>query len=382
MNRVWLGMPALTFFEFFAGGGMARLGLGEGWRCAFANEWCPKKARSYRANFAGSSELLVEDIAKVSIDDLPGGPDLCWGSFPCQDLSLAGSRRGLAGERSGTFASFWRLMLDLAADGRKPPLIVLENVVGAITSNGGSDFRQLAAAFEDAGYRFGPLVIDAVRFVPQSRPRLFVVAFDAAKPIPKRLETDPGSLLGKFEPDENWVSWRLPEPPQRENSLQQLLERQPWNSLAKTQNLLEMMSPVNRQKVAEAQLRGSRAIGAIYRRTRTENGARVQRAEVRFDDLSGCLRTPAGGSSRQTIIEVCGDQIRTRLLSAREAARLMGLPDSYQLPPSYNEAYHLAGDGVVVPVVSWLERHLLRPLAVAASATRIPSSAALTMPPA
>jgi DNA (cytosine-5)-methyltransferase 1 len=54
--------------------------------------------------------------------------------------------------------------------------------------------------------------------------------------------------------------------------------------------------------------------------------------------------------------------IRTRLLSPREAARLMGLPDSYVLPKKYNEAYHLAGDGVVVPVVRFLAAHLLEPL--------------------
>ena len=58
-----------------------------------------------------------------------------------------------------------------------------------------------------------------------------------------------------------------------------------------------------------------------------------------------------------------GEQIRSRLLSTREAARLMGLPDSYELPKKYSEAYHLLGDGLVVPVVSWLEEHLLHPLA-------------------
>jgi DNA (cytosine-5)-methyltransferase 1 len=83
---------------------------------------------------------------------------------------------------------------------------------------------------------------------------------------------------------------------------------------------------------------------------------------VRFDDISGCLRTPAGGSSRQTLIVVEDGKVRSRLLSSREAARLMGLPDTYKLPQNYNEAYHLAGDGVVVPVVRHLAAHLLEPL--------------------
>ena len=59
-----------------------------------------------------------------------------------------------------------------------------------------------------------------------------------------------------------------------------------------------------------------------------------------------------------------GDKVRSRLLAPREAARLMGLPDSYKLPENYNEAYHLVGDGVVVPVVRFLAAWILEPLLV------------------
>ena len=101
----------------------------------------------------------------------------------------------------------------------------------------------------------------------------------------------------------------------------------------------------------------------IYRRTRTDgDGAKVQRAEIRFDDIAGCLRTPAGGSSRQSIMIVQGSTVRSRLLSPREAARLMGLPEDYVLPENYNEAYHLVGDGVVVPVIRFLAAHILEPI--------------------
>jgi DNA (cytosine-5)-methyltransferase 1 len=128
------------------------------------------------------------------------------------------------------------------------------------------------------------------------------------------------------------------------------------------------MSPINRKKVELAKRAGVRVVGGIYKRTRKdEKGRRVQRAEVRFDDISGCLRTPVGGSSRQSIIVVDGKSVRSRLLSPREAARLMGLPDSYKLPENYNEAYHLAGDGVVVPVVRFLAANILEPLAAAAA---------------
>ena len=59
---------------------------------------------------------------------------------------------------------------------------------------------------------------------------------------------------------------------------------------------------------------------------------------------------------------VDGESVRSRLMSARETARLMGLDDTYRLPRNYNEAYHLTGDGVVVPVVRHLARHVSEPL--------------------
>ena len=91
--------PPFPFFEFFAGGGMARMGLGPRWECAFANEWCPRKAAAYRACF-GDSALRVCDVADLTPQDLPGTPALVWASFPCQDLSLAGNGAGLRGDRS------------------------------------------------------------------------------------------------------------------------------------------------------------------------------------------------------------------------------------------------------------------------------------------
>ena len=123
------------------------------------------------------------------------------------------------------------------------------------------------------------------------------------------------------------------------------------------------MSSVNLAKVEAAKRAGRRRVGSLYRRTRTDgDGAKVQRAEIRFDDIAGCLRTPAGGSSRQSIMIVQGSTVRSRLLSPREAARLMGLPEDYVLPENYNEAYHLVGDGVVVPVIRFLAAHILEPI--------------------
>jgi DNA (cytosine-5)-methyltransferase 1 len=96
----------MEYYEFFAGGGMARLGLGDAWKCVFANDIDGQKAASYRANFDNAPELKVGDISSLSVSDLPGRADLAWASFPCQDLSLAGNGHGLTGRRSGLFWDF------------------------------------------------------------------------------------------------------------------------------------------------------------------------------------------------------------------------------------------------------------------------------------
>lgn len=369
------------FYEFFAGGGMATLGLGSGWRCLFANDFDERKCAAYAENW-GDSTLRCADVAELTTADLPGSADLAWASFPCQDLSLAGSGAGLDGERSGTFWPFWGLIEELRREGRAPRVIVLENVVGALTSHGGRDFSTLASAIVETGYAFGALVVDAVHFLPQSRPRLFVVAVDGDFPISAEVRrSDPDPLWSPLalqraanrlddELRRAWVWWRLPAAPPRRATLADLIESEPtgvaWHAPAETKRLLGMMTPVNRAKVEAAQRTGRPAIGGIYRRTRPdESGRRRQRAEVRFDGVSGCLRTGSGGSSRQIIMTVHGDEIRSRLLSTREAARLMGLPDEYRLPENYREAYHLAGDGVAVPVVRHLAEHILEPLLVA-----------------
>ena len=374
-----------TFLEFFAGGGMARAGLGDAWRCLFANDFDAMKVATYAANW-GADDITLKDIAKLSLADLPKtAVDLAWASFPCQDLSLAGEYRGLGREsdrartRSGTFWPFWRLMRQLVDGDRAPRLIVLENVYGCLTSHGGRDFSAIAAAIADAGYRFGAVIINAALFVPQSRARVFFIAVRHGLLLPGALALDapdmdwhPPALTDAFRqlPETvkaHWIWWRLPKPPARNTRFSDLIEDEPagvaWRSAAETQRLISLMSPVNLRKVEKARALPGRRIGAVYRRTRTdERGAKVQRAEVRFDDIAGCLRTPAGGSSRQTILVVEGRKVRSRLLSPREAARLMGLGDDYKLPERYNDAYHVCGDGVCAPVVRHLARTILEPL--------------------
>jgi len=366
------------FYEFFAGGGMVRAGLGQGWRCLFANDFDPKKTRIYKENW-GNTELNTESVVSLVCSDLPGEADLAWASFPCQDLSLAGSGAGLKGDRSGTFRPFWNLMEALVEENRAPSLIVIENVCGTLTSHEGSDFATICRGFVDEGYSLGALVIDAVRFVPQSRPRLFIIGVKdrltipneliAPGPLPdwhtKMLRTAYTKLPESVKAE--WLWWNLPTPRTRRLSFADIIEEEPtgteWFSADETNRLIGMMSNVNRHKLAKVQQLGRLTIGGVYKRTRRdERGRAVQRAEIRFDNVSGCLRTPVGGSSRQIILIVNGPSVKARLISTRETARLMGLRDSYKLPENYNEAYHLTGDGVVVPVVRHLAKYIFEPI--------------------
>lgn len=368
-----------NFYEFFAGGGMARAGLGAGWNCLFANDFDHKKALTYQAYWGTGGELTVGDVRKIKAKKLTGYADLVWGSFPCQDLSLAGGGAGLKGERSGTFYPFWDVIRGLIEDNRAPKIVAIENVCGTLTSHGGKDFGAICKTFSDAGYRYGPLIINASLFRPQSRPRLFVIGVrDDAVIEPSLFSPEPiepfhtralrKAVEGVPTRHRNKLLWwNLPTPPRRNITFADIIEENPssveWHSQAETERILAKMSAVNLAKVDAAKRSGRRMVGGVYNRTRIdENGVKVQRAEVRFDDIVGCLRTPAGGSSRQTIMVVHGNKIRSRLISSRETARLMGLDDDYKLPENYNEAYHLTGDGVVVDVVRHLAHHLFEPL--------------------
>jgi DNA (cytosine-5)-methyltransferase 1 len=369
-----------TFLEFFAGGGMVRAGLGSSWRCLLANDIDFKKAESYRVNW-GPDNLIVKDIADINASKLPGRPDLAWASFPCQDLSLAGNYSGLNGKRSGTFWPFWELMRALITEDRGPRVIALENVCGALTSHSGRDFAAIASAFSEAGYRYGAMTIDARLWLPQSRPRLFIIGIRGDLHIPTELHNGPSgawhsralikvhALISRTA-QSHWVWWNLPLPPKRSATFTDLLEDPPesvdWNSNAETDYLMSLMNALHREKLRKALELTSRRpnlriVGGVYRRTRDGQ----QRAEIRFDDLAGCLRTPVGGSSRQAVVVVEGGKLRSRLLSPREAARLMGLPDTYILPKSYNQAYHLCGDGVAAPIVRHLSAHIFEPILAA-----------------
>jgi DNA (cytosine-5)-methyltransferase 1 len=314
-----------TFIEFFAGGGMARLGLGPEWRCLLANDICDMKAASYIANF-GPEHFRQGDIGALQGADLPEA-SLWWASSPCQDVSEAGARKGLGGERSGTLRDVWRLLQGVAV---QPRVVVIENVPGLLTADEGGALRVILGEFDALGYSVQIYHIDAIHFVPQSRPRVFIVAAKGSPVFPE-----------------------LPEFPKRTTVLLDVLEQNVvWDSAAKTLDLLMKMDEQHLDRIHDLP---EGAPIALNCRSRTVKGVSTPRWEAREDDAANCLRTAGGGSSVQKIYQ--GG--KTRRITPREAARLQGLPESYRLPQTRGDAHTLVGDGVCVPAVSWLERNII-----------------------
>ncbi|MGI5868544.1 MAG: DNA cytosine methyltransferase [Kiritimatiellia bacterium] len=351
--------------DFFAGSGLVTEGLSDCFSVVWANDICERKAKVYQANH-GQAHFLTGPIQQVRGSDLPETV-MSWASFPCQDLSLAGNMVGIKSARSGLV---WEWLRVLDECDTLPPVLVAENVIGLISAHGGKNYLQLHNALRQRGYSVGAIILDAVDWVPQSRPRVFVIAFSTQFEIPARLQSSEPlwchtdaikNVAGKCQ---DWVWWNLPKPYPRRKGLSDILEwGAPVDPPDKRDNLFAMIPPSHRKELFSVSKPGA-SVFPGYRRTR--NGKQV--LELRFDNVAGCLRTPEGGSSRQiVVIHDKNGMLNTRLLTVRETARLMGAPDSYHLPGSYNDGYKAMGDAVAVPVVKWLARHLLNPLCNIAS---------------
>ena len=361
-----------TCYEFFAGGGMARAGLGPGWSCLLANESDHAKAKAYEAAW-GRDHLAVCDVAKLATSDLPGRADLAWASPPCQDFSLAGGRRGAEGVRSGALWPWLDLVRRLSDEGRAPRLVAIENVVPKLSASGGRDFAGTVGSLASSGYRVGAMVVDAVRWLPQSRSRLVIVAASADLAAADGFAADgpeapwhPAQLadaVAALPPAVRaaWRWWRMPEQGPCTLTLADLID---WDTLAPPlpKSVRTCMADRDLARLEAARRAGRRLVASVARRTRPGPLGGEQRYEVRFDGIAGCLRTAGGGSSHAAVVTVNDGRVGMRTLSPREAARLMGLPETYPLPASKARALRLLGDGVAVPVVRHLARHLFEPM--------------------
>ncbi|WNF58812.1 DNA cytosine methyltransferase [Pseudomonas sp. SG20052] len=357
---------------------MARAGLGNRWKCVLANDFDSIKVKCYAENW-GIDDLIPGDIRSVTPNIVPDNLDLAWASTPCQNFSSAGMGEGLLGASSSVFTAWWEIIQKKYISGTHPKIIVLENVKGLLKSRNGQDFKTVAESFGFGGYNFGVVVVDAIHFLPQSRPRIFLVAVRDDIEIPAHLlSPDPAEI---WHPDDlisaldnlpkalrqRHVWWRLPPPPLVALTLSDVLERDAsvWHTPEQTQKLMAAMSLINIGKIRKVSSPDSLVVGTLFRRMRPHEGQMRSFTEVRLDGVAGCLRASDGGSSRQMLIFIEGETIKTRHMTARESARLMGLPDDYSLPAAKTHAAKVIGDGVAVPVVQFLADSLLSPLALA-----------------
>jgi DNA (cytosine-5)-methyltransferase 1 len=359
--------PGKKFAEYFAGIGLMRLGLErEGWKVAFANDIDPQKEQMYRANFPDADRhFMPGDINGLSTSDIPT-VSLATASFPCNDLSLAGSREGLQGKNSSAFWGFIRTLEKTRE--RLPSLILIENVTGFLTSHEGRDFEDAMFALNDLGYAVDPFILDAAWFVPQSRKRLFVVGIktragenDAIDELLQETPIRPKALVQfvMSHPDIRWRVRKLPNPPTTGKQLRDLLEKLPENSESwwpkvRAKYLLDQMSPRHREMADRMIASPTYSYGTVFRRVR--NGKSM--AELRTDGIAGCLRTPRGGSGRQILFKAGRGSYQVRLLSARECARLMGA-DDFHINVPLNQALFGFGDAVCVPAIRWIAKNYL-----------------------
>jgi DNA (cytosine-5)-methyltransferase 1 len=280
---------------------------------------------------------------------------MSWASFPCQDVSLAGSLGGIDASRSGLVWEWLRVLKEMP---ERPAVLLIENVAGLLSANKGRDYAKLHHALLELGYRSGAVLLDAVHFLPQSRPRIFVIAVKNEVRIPRELQdTGPNWLhnkaasdLGKALPQ--WIWWQADKPPKRRKRLTDVVDFSlPYDK----DNVLGLIPPHHKKQLDSMES----AVVTGYRRTRKGG----QCLELRFDGVAGCLRTPDGGSSKQFLVVKQSGELHARLISPRESARLMGAPDDFILPGTHNDGYKAMGDAVALPVARFMGQAFLTKLA-------------------
>lgn len=376
--------PSKHFAEFFAGIGLVHEALkSTGWSCVYANDIDPKKEAMYKGHFGESPYFHLQDVWNVTqiIGEFISRPFLATASFPCTDLSLAGHWQGFEGDHSSTYFGFINVLKELGD--QKPKIVLLENVTGFLTSKGGADFVRATTALSEQGYWIDSFVLDAKLFVPQSRPRVFVVGFHESLKSDRIIREDGKGLFGgrwqaavdasgSLRPEPllrlmnhtalptGWATLELKPPSQAQYALSSVIDTgddQEWWDKGANDKHYKMLSPLHLRDVERRRKNGGIHIGTVYRRCRNEQ----MRAEVRFDNVAGCLRTPRGGSARQIVMVIEDGNVRFRWMSPREYARLQGAPE-FTLAPNTIQSLFGFGDGVCVPVVQWVDDNILSPV--------------------
>ena len=336
-----------------------------GWSVEYANDIKPFKRDMYRANFP-EADFDLRDVREVRGTDIPD-VDLATASFPCVDLSLAGRRRGLAGEHSGLFWEYARVIEEMGD--RRPRMVLIENVSSFLTSGQGEDLRAALTRLNGLGYGCDVLITDARWHVPQSRRRLFIVGrLDESADDSTCLDESlvrPRALIRFLEDnaDLRLAPLHCPVPPSTQTSLQDIVERldesdERWWDAEKLCKFAASLSERHQHRLTQMANGRLTEWATAYRRMR--NGRAVW--EIRPDQIAGCLRALRGGSSKQALVEAGGGGARVRWMTPLEYARLQGA-EGFRVPESvsHNQALSGFGDAVCVPAMEWIVRTCLNP---------------------
>jgi DNA (cytosine-5)-methyltransferase 1 len=264
---------------------------------------------------------------------------------------------------------FWEFARVLEEMGdRRPATVLLENVPSFGSSRGGEDLREALARLNALGYSCDLFIVNARVFVPQSRPRLFIVGVQQPPDEPSDwtpTELRPAWLvaLAGRHPELRLHARPLRQPSQCAGVLADAVQKLPdadprWWEPERVERFVSSLSPVQSARLRDLSGWRQTRFATAYRRTR--HGQAVW--EIRPDEISGCLRTARGGSSKQALVAASRGRVKIRWMTPREYARLQGAPRYRLAAVSDNQALFGLGDAVCVPVVAWIARDYLVPL--------------------
>lgn len=292
--------------DLFAGCGGIRLAFDQ---AGFENvgSWeIDRFAReTYRANFASAP---AADVREIDPSRLPGFDVLCAG-FPCQAFSIAGqSKNRSLGRSTGFDDARGTLFFEVARilEARRPRAFLLENVKHLVLRERGRTFARITAVLENLGYRVTWAIINSSPWVPQARERVYIVGFRDGQPFsfpsgPEATGPRLGSILEASVDGKYTLSDRT------------------WQFLQ------------------------------AYRDKHRAAGNGFGYSLVTGQSVTRTLSARYGKDGSEILLEQPGRN--PRRLTPRECARLMGFPDSFQIPVSDTQAYKQFGNSVVVPVV-------------------------------
>jgi len=304
--------------DLFAGIGGIRLGFeNAGFKTVFANDFEPQCKNTYDLNFR-DSKLIVEDIRKIGIDDLPKF-DFLLGGFPCQAFSIAGYRQGFDDEkgRGNLFFDIARIL-----DARKPEGFLLENVKNLKSHDGGKTFRIIQETLENLGYYLKTKVLNSMEYgnIPQNRERVYLVGFRNK------------DYSDKFE---------FPNTVKLTVKITDLLEKNvPEKYYYNGKPLFKKLKDFIKEE------------GKVYQ---------WRRQYVRENKSGVCPTLTANMGTGGHNVPIIKDKKGIRKLTPLECGRIQGFPIDYKIPELADSAlYKQFGNSVSVPVVEAVAKQMMR----------------------